>query len=139
VSKVKTGTSSQPGLTSIQAKQMKKGLPQCKLPGCSKSCYIEPNGHVHDFCCRTHAAQASAFTQAQPVPLPMQAPTQRFPEYRQIPQSKTAGYQETAYPPPTPTSSMPKKICKRPGCQRPCFVENGRVHDYCGRTCANKR
>lgn len=136
VSKVKTGTSSQPGLTSIQAKQMKKGLPKCKLPECSKPCYIEPNGHIHDFCCRTHAAQASAFTPAQP-PLHMPFPPKRPPEHQpQNPQPNTPGCPETAHS--QPTSSMPKEICKRPGCKRPCFVDNGRVHDYCGRTCANK-
>jgi len=32
-----------------------------------------------------------------------------------------------------------KKMCKFPGCDKPCYVEpNGKVHDYCGRTHANQ-
>ncbi|CAM9708502.1 unnamed protein product [Ectocarpus fasciculatus] len=29
-----------------------------KFPGCSRPCYVEPNGHVHDYCGATHAQQA---------------------------------------------------------------------------------
>ena len=28
--------------------------------------------------------------------------------------------------------------CKFPGCSRPCFIENGKKHDFCGRTHAQK-
>jgi ribA/ribD-fused uncharacterized protein len=30
---------------------------QCKLPGCTRLCYVENDGRVHDFCGRTHATQ----------------------------------------------------------------------------------
>ncbi|CAM9652716.1 unnamed protein product [Scytosiphon promiscuus] len=29
----------------------------CQLPGCSKLCFVETNGRIHDFCSRTHAEQ----------------------------------------------------------------------------------
>ena len=28
----------------------------------------------------------------------------------------------------------PPTTCTLPGCERPCYVENQRVHDFCGRT-----
>ena len=35
--------------------------------------------------------------------------------------------------------SMSRGACDFPGCDRPKYVENdGRVHDFCGRTCARK-
>ena len=39
--------------------------------------------------------------------------------------------------PPTPTPRP--KTCRYPRCQRPCYVErDGRVHDFCGRTHADR-
>ena len=32
----------------------------CKLPGCNKLCYVENNGHIHDFCGRSHALEYKA-------------------------------------------------------------------------------
>ena len=29
----------------------------CGYPGCSKQCYVEPSGRVHDYCSRTHASE----------------------------------------------------------------------------------
>ena len=37
---------------------------QCKMPDCNKQCYVE-NGHVHDFCSRTHARQYKAMKEAE--------------------------------------------------------------------------
>ena len=34
----------------------------CRLPGCSKPCYVEGNGKVHDYCGRTHAQQHGAMS-----------------------------------------------------------------------------
>ena len=34
-------------------------LPSCKFPGCSRPCYRESYGVVHDFCGRTHAQEYS--------------------------------------------------------------------------------
>ena len=36
---------------------IKTSLPTCKLSGCNRPCFKEPNGHVHDFCGRTHARE----------------------------------------------------------------------------------
>ena len=30
------------------------------------------------------------------------------------------------------------RICRLPGCNKPCFVEGSKVHDYCGRTHAKE-
>ena len=32
----------------------------CSLPGCSKPCYVEPRGRIHDYCGRTHASEHAA-------------------------------------------------------------------------------
>ena len=37
----------------------------CKLPGCGAPCYIEPNGHEHDFCGRGHANQYRLLKEAE--------------------------------------------------------------------------
>ena len=29
----------------------------CQLPGCSKLCFVEADGKIHDFCSRAHAEQ----------------------------------------------------------------------------------
>ena len=29
-------------------------------------------------------------------------------------------------------------MCGLPGCSKPCYVEHGRIHDYCGRTHATE-
>ena len=29
----------------------------CDLPDCSEECWVEPDGHVHDYCCGTHSRQ----------------------------------------------------------------------------------
>ena len=29
----------------------------CGYPGCSKKCYVEPSGRVHDYCSKTHASE----------------------------------------------------------------------------------
>ena len=39
--------------------------PECKMPGCNKQCYVENNGHVHEFCGKTHAGQYKAMTDAE--------------------------------------------------------------------------
>ena len=47
---------------------------------------------------------------------------------------------QTSMGPPTmpgaPSSGPPTASgqCKIPGCTRPCFVEKGRAHEFCGRT-----
>ncbi|CAM9647465.1 unnamed protein product [Ectocarpus sp. 13 AM-2016] len=44
--------------------------PTCELPGCSRPCFIEPNGHVHDYCGVTHARQAKAPSSPAPAATP---------------------------------------------------------------------
>jgi ribA/ribD-fused uncharacterized protein len=41
---------------------MQRGPRTCRLPGCSKACYVEGNGKVHDYCGRTHAQQHGAMS-----------------------------------------------------------------------------
>lgn len=41
--------------------------PSCKLPGCSRPCFIESNGHVYDYCGVTHARQAQAPSSPAPA------------------------------------------------------------------------
>ncbi|CAI8029732.1 N-glycosidase YbiA [Geodia barretti] len=41
---------------------MQRGPRTCRLPGCSKPCYVEGNGKVHDYCGRTHAQQHGAMS-----------------------------------------------------------------------------
>ena len=45
---------------------------------------------------------------------------------------------QTSMGPPTiPGAPIPPTVpgqCKIPGCTRPCFVEKGRAHEFCGRT-----
>ena len=36
----------------------------CSLPGCSKPCYVEPHGRIHDYCGRTHASDHAAMMDA---------------------------------------------------------------------------
>ena len=43
------------------------------------------------------------------------------------------GPAQTPPPQTIPQPSLQQKICKLDGCNRPVFVENGRVHDFCGR------
>ena len=45
-------------------------VPTCKLPGCSKPCYVEKGGRVHDFCGKNHAA---LYQKTKPQQGPMQA------------------------------------------------------------------
>ena len=30
------------------------------LPGCTRPVFLEANGHVHDYCCRSHASEGGA-------------------------------------------------------------------------------
>lgn len=39
--------------------------PVCKMPNCNKLCYVENNGHVHDFCGKTHAREYNAMKDAE--------------------------------------------------------------------------
>ena len=39
--------------------------PECKMPGCNKRCYVENNGHIHDFCGKTHAGEYKAMKDAE--------------------------------------------------------------------------
>ena len=49
----------------------------CGLPGCGKPCYIEQNGTIHNYCCKTHKEANSLkvmlarMTQPQMVPFPV--------------------------------------------------------------------
>ena len=54
------------------------------------------------------------------------------------PLSQCLGGGHTPQPhPPAPT--LRPKTCRYPGCQRSCYVErDGRVHDFCGRTHADR-
>ena len=38
---------------------------RCKMPGCDKQCYVENNGHMHDFCGKTHAREYKAMKDAE--------------------------------------------------------------------------
>lgn len=31
-----------------------------------------------------------------------------------------------------------EKLCRMPGCNQQCFIERGRVHDFCGKTHARE-
>ena len=51
----------------------------CGLPGCGKPCYIEQNGTIHDYCCKSHATAASQdaipHQMIPPQPIPQPVPT----------------------------------------------------------------
>lgn len=34
--------------------------------------------------------------------------------------------------------SVALRLCRLPGCQRPCYIEGSRFHDYCGRSHAQQ-
>ncbi|KAL6078972.1 TRUD domain-containing protein [Balamuthia mandrillaris] len=94
---------------------MQAAAPVCSFPGCTKAVFVEPTtNRVHDYCGRTHATAHGAL-KAQP-----QAKT-------------TTGVS-------TPSSSFATKVCGLPGCNKAVYVEpgTGKVHDYCGRTHAQK-
>ncbi|CAM9153578.1 unnamed protein product [Hapterophycus canaliculatus] len=40
----------------------------CQLPGCSKPCFVEANGRIHDYCNGTHAQQALPQTRHASTP-----------------------------------------------------------------------
>ena len=81
----------------------------CIRPGCSNPRYVE-NGRAHDYCGRTCAASSGGGSGGGVGRNPVTGGRAR----------------------PAPTSNS----CSRPGCFNPRYVENGRAHDYCGRTCA---
>ena len=41
----------------------------CGYPGCGKLCYVEPDGTVHDYCCKSHATAHATTVHAQPGPV----------------------------------------------------------------------
>jgi hypothetical protein len=91
----------------------------CKYPGCSRPCYVEGN-RVHDFCGRTHAQQYKA----------LQYPTQQNqPNIQHIPQLNLSSQSNQWYS---------HKICKLPGCTKPCYIEGTYVHDFCGKSHAKQ-
>ena len=73
-------------------------VPICKLPGCSKQCYVEKGGRVHDFCGKNHAA---LYQKTKPQQGPMQMP-QQGP--MQAPQPTTAT--AVLYKPASSSSTM---------------------------------
>ena len=67
-------------------------------------------------------------------------PTNAMPTSSMATNSMTANpmpTNATLSPPAQPTIPQPpvqqQKICKLDGCTQPVYVENGRVHDFCGR------
>ena len=60
-------------------------IPTCKIPNCSKPCYVEKGGRVHDFCGKSHAVLYKKTIAQQP---PMQAPQPMM--YRQPATTTTA-------------------------------------------------
>ena len=40
-------------------------VPVCQMSGCKKPCYVENNGHVHDFCGKTHAREFKTMKDAE--------------------------------------------------------------------------
>jgi len=69
----------QPGATGPLAISQITSALKCKLPNCPKPCYMEVNGHVHDFCSKAHAVtyfqQQSQQQSQQPMAQSPGAPT----------------------------------------------------------------
>mmetsp|Transcript_14240 Transcript_14240/g.19845 ORF Transcript_14240/g.19845 Transcript_14240/m.19845 type:complete len:409 (-) Transcript_14240:21-1247(-) len=89
----------------------------CQYPGCTKPVFVENNGKVHDYCGRTHA------------------------QLHQQQQNTNPSNNNNLLSQPSQGNSSPKSshsqtnnTCLYPGCTKPVFVENGKPHNYCGRT-----
>ena len=125
-------------------------LPMCGLPGCTKSCFVETNGRVHDFCGTRHrdefnsASRPSNSSRILPIcGLPgcmkscsIDGRTGRVYDFC------GARHRDQFFgsaPSSSSSSSHAVPICGLPSCGKPCFVEtNGKVHNYCGRNCARR-
>ncbi|MBN2479086.1 MAG: hypothetical protein JXA94_02545 [Parachlamydiales bacterium] len=98
-----------PSPQSPTAQAAQAAAQRCIFPGCTKPVFVEPTGRVHNYCSRAHAQQDGA--------LP------------------TTGLRPSFQSPTAQATQRVAKTCMYRGCTKPVFVEqNGRVHDYCGRT-----
>ena len=93
VTQTSMGLPTMPGPPSMGPPSMKppsSGPPttpgQCKIPGCTKPCFVEKNGRAHEFCGKTHADLYKKSMPVQQVPRPTptmmyQAPSSQQPMF----------------------------------------------------------
>lgn len=108
----------------------------CAYPGCGKSCYVEADGTIHDYCCKSHA------TAVHPQPVPIVQPNAPVPFAPVVPGAPTNTCKwhtvnNKLYVTVTnfAVAAGGVAMCAIPECNNPCFVdEQGKVFECCGYT-----
>ena len=108
---------------------MVKGVTHCLLPECSN-----PTWPFQNYCGRTHANAGKQRGLVRMLMvicvllLSMQYDTDFIVSLAPVPQVD----------PSAATQDKDSSLCIMPGCSRKKYVDNGKTHDYCGRTHAEQ-